>query len=102
MKRWFLTVDWCSKGNRGIFCSATGNSFSKETQHSEDEMCDILGAFEMVLAPQSLELSEEELKEYHRFIPLAEYTHHYGIATKSKKWRTNHDKTENRQMSQVR
>ena len=80
MKRWFLTVDWCSGGKRGIFCSASGNAFGKETQHTEDEMWEILGAFSMILAPQSIELSEDELKEYHLFMPLAEYYNQYGYA----------------------
>ena len=83
MKRWFLTVDRCSKGNRGIFCNANGNSFSKETQHTEDEMWGILGAFSMILNPQSIELDETELKEYHLYHPLAEYSHQYGIACKA-------------------
>ena len=84
MKRWFLTVDWCGKGKRGIFVSLSGNSFSKETPHTEDEMGEILGAFEMILDPQSIELSEEELKEYHLFSPLAEYSDKYGIVCKDK------------------
>ncbi len=83
MKRWFLTVDWCNKGKRGIFCNANGNSFSKETQHTEDEMWGILDAFYMILNPQSIELDEAELKEYHLYTPLAEYSHQYGIACKS-------------------
>jgi hypothetical protein len=78
----FLTRDWCNKGKRGIFCNKNGNSFSKETQHTEDEMADILGAFWMILNPQSIELNETGLKEYHRFIPLAEYSNEYGIALK--------------------
>ena len=82
MKRWFLTVDWCNKGERGIFASKDGNSFSKETQHTEDEMWGILGLFDMILNPQSLELSEGELKEYHRFYPLGEYKDQYGIVCK--------------------
>ena len=82
MKRWFLTVDWCNKGNRGIFCNANGNSFSQETQHTENEMWGILDAFSMILNPQSIELDEIELKEYHLYTPLAEYSHQYGIACK--------------------
>ena len=82
MKRWFLTVDWCRKGNRGIFCNADGNSFSKETQHTDDEMWGILDAFSLILAPESLELSEDELKEYHLFVPLAEYSDQYGVAVR--------------------
>jgi len=85
MKRWFLTVDWCSKGNRGIFCDKNGSCFSKEIQHTEDEMWNILGAFEMILAPQSIELSEDELKEYHTWHPLAEYSDQYGVCLKTKK-----------------
>lgn len=82
MKRWFLTVDWCSKGNRGVFCNLNGNSFSKETQHTDDEIWEILDAFYMVLSPQSIELSQDELREYHLFHPLAEYSNQYGIACK--------------------
>ncbi len=83
MKRWFLTVDWCNKGDRGLFCKADGSTFSKEVQHTEDEMWDILDVFSMILSPQSVELDEAELKEYHLYQPLAEYSHQYGIAFKS-------------------
>lgn len=82
MKRWFLTVNWCNKGKRGIFCNANGNSFSKERQHTEDEIWEILDAFSMILNPQSVELDETELKEYHSYQPLAEYSYQYGIAHK--------------------
>lgn len=85
MKRWFLTVDWCSKGNRGVFCNLEGQSFGKDTQHTEDEMWEILGPFEMILSPQSIELSEDELKKYHLFRPLAEYSNQYGYACKGDK-----------------
>jgi len=82
VKRWFLTVDWCNKGKRGIFANKNGNSFSKETQHTEEEMWNILDAFAMILNPQSVELSEDDLKEYRKFYPLAEYTNEYGIVRK--------------------
>ena len=82
MKRWFLTVDWCNKGKRGIFANKNGNSFSKETKHTEEEMWDILDVFAIILNPQSIELSKDELKEYHKFYPLAEYTNEYGIVRK--------------------
>jgi hypothetical protein len=82
MKRWFLTVDWCNKGNRGIFCNLQGGSFGKDTKHTEDEMCDILGPFSLILDPQSIELDEDGLKEYHLFTPLAEYSGQFGIACK--------------------
>ena len=82
MKKWFLTVDWCNTGRRGIFCDERGNPFSKKTQHTEGEMAEILDAFSVILNPQSIELSEEELSEYHRFFPLAEYSNKYGFALK--------------------
>lgn len=82
MKRWFLTVDWCNKDKRGIFANKNGNSFSQEKQHTEDEILKILDVFAMILNPQSIELSEGELKEYHRFYPLAEYSNQYGIVCK--------------------
>lgn len=83
MKRWFLTVDWCNKGKRGIFSDIEGNAFSKDEQHTEDEMWEILGAFDIILNPQSIELSEEELKKYRRFSPLAEYSNQYGVVCKA-------------------
>lgn len=83
IKRWFLTVEWCNKGQRGIFARKDGNSFGKDIQHTEDEMWEILGAFAIILNPQSIELSEEELKEYRKFYPLAEYSNEYGIVRKN-------------------
>ena len=84
MKRWFLTVDWCNKGNRGIFCNlSNGNAFSKEdSPHTEDEMWEILGDFDLVLSPKSLEFSEEEVAEYTKAYPLGEYSNQYGFAVK--------------------
>jgi hypothetical protein len=81
--KYFLTVDWCGKGQRGVFCAANGGSFIKDGEpHTEDEMWAILGAFDMILHPQSLPISEAELKEYHLFYPLAEYSNMFGIACK--------------------
>ena len=79
-KRFFITVDWCNSGNRGIFCDDTGLPFSKEISHTQDEMLDILGPFWMILNPKSEQFSEEEIKEFNIFRPLAEYTNKYGIA----------------------
>lgn len=81
-KRWFLTVDWCNQNKRGIFCNKEGNSFSQTTQHTEDEMGEILGPFDLILNPQSVELLEEDLKLYNKWTPLAEYSYQYGIARK--------------------
>ena len=84
MERYFLMVDWCSKGNRGVFCSAAGKAFAKNgSPHTEDEIWEILGAFAMVLAPRSLLLSEDELKTYHRFVSLGEFSDAYGVALKT-------------------
>jgi hypothetical protein len=80
--RYFLTVDWCNQGKRGIFCTRDGTPFGKETQHTEDGMLGILGAFDLVLNPQSLPYTEEELKQFHLWTPLAEYSHAYGVARK--------------------
>ena len=81
--RYFLTVDRCNSGQRGIFCDKDGNAFPRDKEpHTEDEMWDILGVFHMILAPISVSFTEEELKEFNRFRPLAEYSHQYGIAIK--------------------
>jgi hypothetical protein len=82
MKRYFLTIDWCNRGERGIFCSPDGKCFSQEKQHTAEEMYAILGAFDLILSPESQLLSEKELAEYHIWKPLAEYTNHYGVALK--------------------
>lgn len=83
MQKYFLTVDWCNKGRRGVFCDREGNGFWKEdAPHTEDEIFEILDMFEFVLSPQSLLLSEDELKEYTHFIPLAEYSYKFGRAIK--------------------
>ena len=83
-KQWFLTVDWCSRGSRGVFCDTEGYAFSKNTQHTEDEMREILDVFFIVLSPKSIELSEDELMEYSQFIPLAEYSRRFGVAVKTR------------------
>lgn len=81
---YFLTVDWCSKGNRGIFCSTGGQCFRKEGEpHTQDEMWEILDAFALVLAPMSELFTEDEVKEFSKFRPLAEYSSQYGVALKA-------------------
>jgi len=84
MKRWFLTVDWCNKGKRGIFCNlANGNAFAKDdAPHTESEIWEILDAFAMVLNPKSIEFSEEEVAQHTKAYPLAEYSNEYGYAIK--------------------
>ena len=82
MQRYFLTVDWCGQGKRGVFCSIDGNAFAKEMPHTDDDMWEILDAFYMVLNPESTPITEEELKQYNKFYPLAEFSNQYGIAIK--------------------
>lgn len=81
-KRHFLTVDWCSKGKRGIFCNKEGTPFSQDHPFTEDEAWEVLGPFDLILDPQSLELTEKELKEYCKWCPLAEYSGRFGISIK--------------------
>ena len=80
--RYFLTVDWCSKGKRGIFSDSEGNAFPKDTPHTDDEIYGILDMFSLVLSPESTQLSEAELKKYTMWHPLAEYSNRYGYVIK--------------------
>lgn len=80
---YFLTVDWCSKGTRGIFCDRKGMSPWKDGEpHTREEMWDILGPFFMILSPESRPFTDEEVAEFTYFRPLAEYKGEYGIALK--------------------
>ena len=81
-KAFVLTVDWCNLGKRGIFCDISGKAFIKNTEHSQTEMHEILGIFAMILSPQSIALSKEEVSHYTQWHPLAEYEHQLGIAIK--------------------
>ncbi len=81
-KRHFLTVDWCNKGKRGLFTSKKGSSFSQDHPFTEYEAQEILSPFGLILNPGSIELTEEELKEYNKWYPLAEYTNKFGITIK--------------------
>jgi len=81
----FLTVDWCKKSGRGIFCDAKGNAFWKDEEpHTYEEMWGILDAFYVILSPQSLAFTEEEVAEFTYYRPLAEYSGQYGIALREK------------------
>ena len=81
--RWFVTVDWCNKGERGVFSDAHGNGFSSEQPHTEDEMAEILGMFWLILNPKSEPFTSEQLAKYHTWIPLAEYSFQYGVVLPS-------------------
>lgn len=80
-KKYFMTVDWCNNGKRGIFCHREGMGFQKNTPHTRDEMFKILGIFDIILNPKSEPFTEEQLKN-RKWIPLAEYQNEYGIAFK--------------------
>jgi hypothetical protein len=85
MNKYVLTVDWCNQGKRGIFSNRQGHCFWKEEtegEHTEDEMWEILGMFDLVLSPKSELISDEEMKEYRWFTPLDEYSQMYGIVRK--------------------
>jgi hypothetical protein len=78
---YFLTVDWCKQGNRGVFCSGDGSAFRSEEEHTMAEMQAILGPFWLVLNPQSQLFTENELAAYNQYRPLDEYSGAYGIAS---------------------
>ncbi len=80
--RWFITVEWCKNGHRGIFCDKEGNCCVADQKHTDDEMAEKLGPFWLILDPQSTELTMEQLQEYKQWYPLAEYSHVWGIALK--------------------
>jgi len=79
-QKYFLTVDWCNKGDRGVFCDREGRPFSKDNPHTLEEMEKILGVFALILSPMSQMFDETELKKFSKWRPLAEYTNQYGIA----------------------
>lgn len=84
MTRYFVTVEWCRNGLRGIFCSREGGAFFLDRPFTLDEMQEILGAFVLILSPESEPFTPEEIAKFDEFIPLAEYKNEYGIAVTSK------------------
>ena len=91
---YFLTVDWCGKGRRGVFCNSQPSStagprwgmpYRKKdgSQHTKEEMHEILGVFFLILDPESTLFTESELAEFNRWTPLDEYSGEYGIARKA-------------------
>lgn len=82
-QRYFLTVDWCAEGRRGLFCDRDGKPFSTDRPHRQQEMWDILGTFARILDPKSMPLTEEEVAKYTVWCPLAEYKNQYGIVRRA-------------------
>ncbi len=78
--RYFLTVDLCARGSRGIFCSDEGDAFPQDTPHTHGEMAEILGPFAIILNPLSEPFTEAQVKAHSRFVPLSEYSGKFGIA----------------------
>ena len=80
-RTYFLTVDWCAKSRRGIFCRKDGVPFRKDgVPHTELEMQEILDLFWIILAPESRPFTFEEIAEFTYWRPLAEYSGEFGIA----------------------
>ena len=79
---WYLTVERCNSGKRGVFAQSDGTVISDETQHTQEQMQNFLGGFGIILNPQSIEITDDELREYKNFYPLAEFNEHYGIVLK--------------------
>lgn len=80
-KLWFLTVDWCNQGKRGIFCSKTGKAFSRVVQPlGEDEAHTILGPFALILAPRWELLTPAQVAQHNQWRPLGEFRGEYGYA----------------------
>ena len=80
--RHFITVDWCAEGRRGIFCDKNGRGYSKKTPYTNIEMNKILGPFFLILAPKSMEFSQNDLEKYTYWNALEEYNCLFGVARK--------------------
>ena len=77
---YFLTVEWCGNGQRGVFCDTKGKCFRKDGEpHTREEMHGFLGVFWMILSPKSESFTVEELAQFTSFTPLAEYSNEFGI-----------------------
>jgi hypothetical protein len=83
--RYFLTVDWCERGRRGVFCNGKGQSQPQKGKHTQEEIQKILGPFWMILSPKSIPLTEKQLGEYTQWYPLEEYSSVWGIAEKEER-----------------
>jgi len=81
LMKYFLTVDRCNVGRRGLFCDHLGRCFSKDDlPHTAEEMIDILGPFWLILSPASSVYSAETFPTDVLYTPLGEYSNCYGIA----------------------
>ena len=79
--KYFITVEWCGNSFRGVFCNKAGMGIAKDGKsHTAEEINKALGPFALILSPQSEEMSEADLAQYTYWVPLAEYSHEWGIA----------------------
>ena len=79
-QHFFLTVDWCNKGHRGIFCDARGKGhWLPDRPYTKAEMCEILGPFWLILDPECTAFTEAEMAKYTTWYPLDEYSGQFGI-----------------------
>lgn len=78
--KWFLTVDWCKQGKRGLFTDPRGKGYWLPEPYTEAEMHDILGVFWMILSPMCLPFTEEEMKSVSEWYSLDEYNDQFGYA----------------------
>ena len=78
--KYFLTVQRCSRGPRGILCDNHAAGYWKESQHTFEEMVELLGAFTIIFDPKSELFTEKDLKKTRTWHPLAEFKHQLGIA----------------------
>jgi len=82
LKRWFITVDYCKEGHRGIFCSRDGSTPVQDHEHTYEELWEALDCFYLILDPKSEAFTEKEAHEYHLWTPLPEYMNVWGILRK--------------------
>ena len=85
-----LTVDWCNEGRRGLFVSRDMNVVMWHEKPTDDEIWQCLGAFELILAPQVIEIEDAALlNDYVSWTPLKEYSSAFGIARKAEQKQSN-------------
>ena len=76
---WFLTVDWCKQGKRGLFISSRGKGIWEEHEQKQEEIFDAMDMFYLILAPESLPFVESEIVGLTgEWFPLEEYRNHWG------------------------
>ena len=81
--RFYLTVDRYNEGQRGIFRDSNGNIFWKDNEpHSDNEMYKIVGHYEYILQPMSIAYTEDEFKQFKRWVSFPECSNGFGVLLK--------------------